>query len=154
MRGLSRVKIAVIGLGYVGLPLAAEFGKKYRTVGFDTNAARIKELKAGRDATLEMTRAQLNVARKLRFSAQTKDLKSCNVFVVTVPTPIDQYKRPVLTPLLNASETVGRALKKGDIVIYESTVYPGCTEEICVPELERFSSLRFNKDFYLSLIHI
>jgi UDP-N-acetyl-D-galactosamine dehydrogenase len=148
MRGLSRQKIAVIGLGYVGLPLAVEFGKKYRTVGFDINAVRIKELKAGRDVTLETTRAELKAARNLRFSAQTKDLKSCNVFIVTVPTPIDQYKRPDLTPLLKASETVGRVLKKGDIVIYESTVYPGCTEEICVPALERFSSLRFNKEFY------
>lgn len=148
MRGLSKYKIAVIGLGYVGLPLAVEFGKKYRTVGFDTNAARIRELKAGRDFTLETTAAELKAARKLRFSAQAKDLKSCNVFIVTVPTPVDQYKRPDLTPLLRASETVGRVLKKGDIVIYESTVYPGCTEEVCVPALERSSSLRFNKEFY------
>src|SRR5712671_6914429 len=148
MRGLSRHRIAVIGLGYVGLPLAVEFGKKYRTVGFDTNPTRIKELKAGRDVTLETTRAELKAARKLRFSAHTKDIKSSNVFIVTVPTPIDQYKRPDLTPLLEASETVGRILKKGDIVIYESTVYPGCTEEVCVPALERFSSLRFNKEFY------
>src|SRR3984957_7845849 len=148
MRGLSRHKIAVIGLGYVGLPLAVEFGKKYRTVGFDINGARIKELKAGRDVTLEATAEELKAARKLRFSAQPRDLKSCNVFIVTVPTPIDQYKRPDLTPLLKASETVGRVLKKGDIVIYESTVYPGCTEEVCVPVLERFSSLQFNKDFY------
>jgi UDP-N-acetyl-D-glucosamine/UDP-N-acetyl-D-galactosamine dehydrogenase len=148
MRGLSKHKIAVIGLGYVGLPLAVEFGKKYRTVGFDNNPTRIKELKSGHDATLEATRAELEATRKLRFSAQSKDLKSCNVFIVTVPTPIDQYKRPDLSPLLKASETVGRVLKKGDIVIYESTVYPGCTEEICVPALERFSSLRFNKDFY------
>jgi len=148
MRGLSKYKIAVIGLGYVGLPLAVEFGKKYRTVGFDTSAARIRELKAGRDVTLETTAAELKATHKLRFSAQAKDLKSCNVFIVTVPTPVDQYKRPDLLPLLRASETVGRALKKGDIVIYESTVYPGCTEEICVPALERFSSLRFNKEFY------
>jgi UDP-N-acetyl-D-galactosamine dehydrogenase len=148
MRGLSRHKIAVIGLGYVGLPLAVEFGKKYRTIGFDINAARIKELKAGRDVTLETTAAELKATRKLRFSAQARDLKSCNVFIVTVPTPIDQYKRPDLTPLLKASETVGRVLKKGDIVIYESTVYPGCTEEVCVPVLERSSSLQFNKEFY------
>ena len=148
MRGLSRHKIAVIGLGYVGLPLAVEFGKKYRTVGFDVNAVRIKQLRAGRDVTLETTSAELKATRKLRFSAQTKDLKSCNLFIVTVPTPIDRYKRPDLTPLLKASETVGSVLKKGDIVIYESTVYPGCTEEICVPALERFSSLRFNKEFY------
>jgi UDP-N-acetyl-D-galactosamine dehydrogenase len=148
MQGLSRCKIAVIGLGYVGLPLAVEFGKKYGTVGFDVNAQRIKELKAGRDVTLETDSVELKAARKLRFSAHTKDLKSSNIFIVTVPTPIDQYKRPDLTPLLKASETVGRVLKKGDIVIYESTVYPGCTEEICVPVLERFSSLRFNKEFY------
>jgi UDP-N-acetyl-D-glucosamine/UDP-N-acetyl-D-galactosamine dehydrogenase len=148
MRGLSKHKIGVIGLGYVGLPLAVEFGKKYRTVGFDINAARIKELKAGRDLTLEITAAEFRTAHKLRFSPHAKDLKSCNVFIVTVPTPIDQYKRPDLAPLLNASETVGRVLKKGDIVIYESTVYPGCTEEVCVPVLERFSSLRFNREFY------
>ncbi len=109
---------------------------------------RIKELKAGRDVTLETTSAELKATRKLRFSAQTKDLKCCDIFIVTVPTPIDRYKRPDLTPLLEASETVGRVLKKGDIVIYESTVYPGCTEEICVPVLERFSSLRFNREFY------
>jgi UDP-N-acetyl-D-galactosamine dehydrogenase len=148
MRGLSRRRIAVIGLGYVGLPLAVEFGRKYRTVGFDINSARIEDLKAGRDRTRETTGAELKATGKLRFTAQTKDLKSCNIFIVTVPTPIDQYKRPDLTPLLKASETVGRVLKKGDIVIYESTVYPGCTEEICVPVLERFSSLRFNKEFY------
>jgi UDP-N-acetyl-D-galactosamine dehydrogenase len=148
MRSSGKYRIAVIGLGYVGLPLAVEFGKKYHTVGFDINARRIKELKAGRDATLEITAEELAATRKLRVSAQSKDLKSCNVYVVTVPTPIDQYKRPDLTPLLKASETVGRVLKKGDIVVYESTVYPGCTEEICVPVLERFSSLRFNKDFF------
>jgi len=148
MRGLSRHVIGVIGLGYVGLPLAVEFGKKYRTVGFDNNPGRIKELQAGRDVTREATGAELKAARKLRFSAQAKHLRSCSVYIVTVPTPIDQYKRPDLKPLLKASETVGRVLKKGDVVIYESTVYPGCTEEICVPVLERFSSLRFNKDFY------
>ncbi len=148
MRGLSRRRVAVIGLGYVGLPLAVEFGKKYRTVGFDSNPVRVRELKAGRDATREATGAELKAARKLRFSTQISDLKSCNFFIVTVPTPIDRYKRPDLTPLLRASETVGRVLKKGDVVVYESTVYPGCTEEICVPVLERNSSLRFNKDFY------
>lgn len=148
MRGLSKLRIGVIGLGYVGLPLAVAFGKKYRTLGFDNNPSRIHELKAGRDVTLETTGADLKVARKLSFSADSEDLDSCNVFIVTVPTPIDQYKRPDLTPLLKASETVGRVLKKGDIVIYESTVYPGCTEEICVPALERFSSLRFNEDFH------
>jgi UDP-N-acetyl-D-galactosamine dehydrogenase len=148
MRGLNRTKIGVIGLGYVGLPLAVEFGKKYRTVGFDINLARIKALKAGHDSTLEATPAELAGAKKLKFSALLADLKACKTFIVTVPTPIDQYKRPDLTPLLKASETVGRVLKKGDIVVYESTVYPGCTEEICVPVLEKFSGLRFNKDFY------
>ncbi len=148
MRGLNKTKIGVIGLGYVGLPLAIEFGKKYRTVGFDINLARIKALKAGHDATLEATAAELKGSKKLKFSARLADLKPCNVFVVTVPTPIDQYKRPDLTPLLKASETVGKVLKKGDTVVYESTVYPGCTEEICVPVLEKFSGLRFNKDFY------
>jgi len=148
MRALSRHKIAVIGLGYVGLPLAVEFGKKYRTVGFDINAARVNDLKAGRDVTLEATRAEIKAARKLSFSAQIRNLKSCDIFIITVPTPIDQYKRPDLTPLLKASETIGRVLKKGDIVVYESTVYPGCTEEVCVPVLERFSGLRFNREFY------
>ncbi len=148
MRGLSKTRIGVIGLGYVGLPLAIEFGKKYRTVGFDINLVRIKALKAGHDSTLEATAAELKASKKLKFSARLADLKTCKVFVVTVPTPIDQYKRPDLTPLLKASETVGKVLKKGDIVVYESTVYPGCTEEICVPVLEKYSGLRFNKDFY------
>jgi UDP-N-acetyl-D-galactosamine dehydrogenase len=148
MRGLSRRRIAVIGLGYVGLPLAVEFGKRYRTLGFDIDAARIKELAAGRDKTLEATREELESAVKLRFSARTGDLAACDVFIVTVPTPIDRYKRPDLRPLVEASATVGRALKKGGVVIYESTVYPGCTEEICVPVLEKASGLRFNRDFY------
>jgi UDP-N-acetyl-D-galactosamine dehydrogenase len=148
MRGLGRHVIGVIGLGYVGLPLAVEFGKKYRTIGFDNNPRRIKELQAGQDLTREASAAELKSARKLRFSARAKDLASCTVYVVTVPTPIDRYKRPDLRPLLRASETVGRVLKKGDVVIFESTVYPGCTEEVCVPALEQFSSLRFNRDFY------
>ena len=148
MRGLPRTKIGVIGLGYVGLPLAIEFGKKYRTVGFDINAARIRSLKAGRDVTLEATSAELKAATKLSFTTRLSELKNCRVFIVTVPTPIDQYKRPDLTPLLGASETVGQVLKKGDIVIYESTVYPGCTEEICVPVLERISGLRYNRSFF------
>jgi UDP-N-acetyl-D-galactosamine dehydrogenase len=148
MRGLPRTKIGVIGLGYVGLPLAMEFGKKYRTIGFDINAARIRSLKAGRDATLEATSTELKAATRLSFTTRLSELKNCRVFIVTVPTPIDQYKRPDLTPLLGASETVGRVLKKGDIVIYESTVYPGCTEEICVPVLERISGLRYNRSFF------
>ena len=148
MRGLTGHKIAVIGLGYVGLPLAVEFGKKFRTVGFDNSPTRIKALKGGHDATRETNTAELKAARNLRFSGRVKDIESCNIYIVTVPTPIDKYKRPDLTPLINASETVGRVLKKGDVVVYESTVYPGCTEEICVPVLERLSSLRFNKDFF------
>jgi UDP-N-acetyl-D-glucosamine/UDP-N-acetyl-D-galactosamine dehydrogenase len=146
--GLGKHRIAVIGLGYVGLPLAVEFGKKYRTLGFDINSERIKALEAGRDETLEIDATELKAAKKLEFTAKAKDIAACTVFIVTVPTPIDRFKRPDLSPLLGASETVGRALKKGDVVIYESTVYPGCTEEVCVPVLERFSSLRFNRDFY------
>jgi UDP-N-acetyl-D-galactosamine dehydrogenase len=145
---LAGKRIAVIGLGYVGLPLAVEFGKKYRTVGFDNNPARVQELKAGRDATREATAADLRAARKLTFSADPGDLKACTIFIVTVPTPVDRYKRPDLGPLLAASETVGRALKRGDLVVYESTVYPGCTEEECVPALERASSLKFNEEFF------
>ncbi|MFO1469123.1 MAG: Vi polysaccharide biosynthesis UDP-N-acetylglucosamine C-6 dehydrogenase TviB [Steroidobacteraceae bacterium] len=148
MRGLNKTTIGVIGLGYVGLPLAVEFGKKYRTVGFDINVQRIRQLSAGQDITLEASRAELKSAKKLRYAHRLADLKRCKVFIVTVPTPIDEYKRPDLTPLVKASETVGKVLKKGDVVVYESTVYPGCTEEICVPVLEKFSGLRFNKDFF------
>ncbi len=141
-------KIGIIGLGYVGLPLAVEFGKKYEVVGFDINTERIKELKQGIDRTLETTEKELKEATKLHFSHQIDDLKSVNIFIVTVPTPIDQYKRPDLRPLVSASRTVGKMLKKGDIVIYESTVYPGCTEEDCVPVLEENSGLKFNVDFF------
>jgi UDP-N-acetyl-D-glucosamine/UDP-N-acetyl-D-galactosamine dehydrogenase len=144
---LNGCRIAVIGLGYVGLPLAVEFGKRYRTVGFDINAGRVAELKRGRDSTLETTRAELKSAGQLAFSTEPADLKRCRVYIVTVPTPIDQYKRPDLRPLIGASETVGKVLSKGDVVVYESTVYPGCTEEVCVPILERESGLRFNRDF-------
>ena len=145
---LRKSRIGVIGLGYVGLPLAVEFGKRYPTVGFDVRPARIAELERGRDATLEVTRSELKGARQLAFSSKASALKRCNAFIVTVPTPIDRHKRPDLTPLTRASETVGKALKRGAVVIYESTVYPGCTEEICVPILERCSGLRFNRDFY------
>jgi len=148
MQVLGRAKIAVIGLGYVGLPLAVEFGKKFRTVGFDTNAARIAELRLGRDSTLEATAEDLESSSKLSFADKAKDLKACKIFIVTVPTPIDKYKRPDLEPLLKATETIGKVLKKDDIVIYESTVYPGCTEDVCVPVLERVSKLKFNRDFY------
>jgi len=141
-------KIGVIGLGYVGLPLAVEFGKIVSVVGFDINEARINELKTGFDKTLEVDREELMGAVNLSFSADPKDLKGVNFFIVTVPTPVDQYKKPDLTPLKKASETVGQVLKKGDIVIYESTVYPGCTEEDCVPVLEKFSGLKFNVDFF------
>ncbi|WP_235694171.1 Vi polysaccharide biosynthesis UDP-N-acetylglucosamine C-6 dehydrogenase TviB [Caenibius tardaugens] len=141
-------RIAVIGLGYVGLPLAIEFGKKYPVSGFDINQERIAELREGRDSTLEVEADEFGLASQLSFSSDLEDLRDCNVFIVTVPTPIDQYKRPDLTPLIKASETVGRVLKRGDIVIYESTVYPGATEEDCVPVLEKTSGLTFNVDFF------
>ena len=141
-------KIAIIGLGYVGLPLAIEFGKKYPTTGFDINGPRIAALISGHDSTLEVDEAELKQATQLNYTADMEQLKSCNIYIVTVPTPIDSHKRPDLTPLEKASETVGKVLSKGDIVIYESTVYPGATEEVCVPILERHSGLTFNKDFY------
>lgn len=145
---LSATKIALIGLGYVGLPLAVEFGKQYPTTGFDINAARIAELNAGKDSTLEVEPELLAEATKLRFSSLLEDIAECNVYIVTVPTPIDAAKRPDLTPLEKASKAIGKVLKPGDTVIYESTVYPGCTEEVCVPILERVSGLRFNEQFF------
>ncbi len=145
---LRGCRIGVVGLGYVGLPLAVEFGKHFDTVGFDIKAARIAELKAGKDSTLECSPAELRAAKQLKYSTSLKDLGKCRVFVITVPTPIDRYNRPDLTPLERSSETVGKVLKQGDVVVYESTVYPGCTEEICVPILERVSGLKFNKDFF------
>jgi UDP-N-acetyl-D-galactosamine dehydrogenase len=145
---LRRCRIGVVGLGYVGLPLAVEFGKRFDTVGFDIKRERIAELARGRDSTLETTRAELRAAKRLTFTSDIKALGRCRVYIVTVPTPIDDYKRPDLTPLERASESLGSVLKKGDIVIYESTVYPGCTEEVCVPILERVSGLQFNKDFF------
>ena len=148
MNEFANLKLAIIGLGYVGLPLAVEFGKKRTVVGFDISARRIAELRAGKDHTLETETSELRAAKHLIFSTESVDLRSCNVFIVTVPTPIDAHKRPDLTPLIKASETIGSALKKGDIVIYESTVYPGATEEECVPVLERVSGLTFNRDFY------
>lgn len=140
--------LAIIGLGYVGLPLAVEFGKKYPVIGFDVNESRISELKSGIDRTLEVNRGDLELASHLSYTSNSTDLKSAQIFIVTVPTPIDGANRPDLAPLIKASQTVGHALKKGDIVIYESTVYPGCTEEICVPVLERMSNLKFNIDFF------
>ena len=145
---LGDKKIAIIGLGYVGLPLAVEFGKTRPIIGFDINQKRIAELEGGEDQTLEVTSEELKHAKQLSYTADIGQLKAAQVFIVTVPTPIDSVNRPDLTPLVKASETVGKSLKKGDVVIYESTVYPGCTEEICVPVLENFSGLKFNKDFY------
>jgi UDP-N-acetyl-D-galactosamine dehydrogenase len=148
MLNLRRCRIAVVGLGYVGLPLAVEFGKRYETLGFDVKPERIAQLRAGRDTTLEVTREELKSAAQLSFTTELADLKRCRVFIVTVPTPIDEYKRPDLTPLVRASESVGKVLRRGSIVVYESTVYPGCTEEVCVPILERESGLKFNQDFF------
>ena len=140
--------IAIIGLGYVGLPLAVEFGKKYQVTGFDIDQRRIGELREGKDVTDEVEPEELRQATGLSFTDQLADIKDCNIYIVTVPTPIDRYKKPDLTPLRKASETVGKVLKEGDIVIYESTVYPGCTEDDCVPILEEQSGLKYNADFY------
>jgi len=145
---LADLRIAIIGLGYVGLPLAVEFGKKGPVIGFDINQKRIDELKSGQDHTLEVTPEELQQSQNLSFSANLDDLEQSNFFIVTVPTPVDQVNRPDLTPLRKASETVGQALKKGDIVVYESTVYPGATEEVCIPILEKISGLKFNQDFF------
>lgn len=144
----SNIKISIIGLGYVGLPLAVEFGKKYPTVGFDINKKRIEELKRGFDRTKEIEKEQLEQAKFLEFSIDTAAIKDSTVYIITVPTPIDKFKKPDLKPLLSASKTVGKLLKKGDVVIYESTVYPGCTEEDCVPILEKESGLKYNQDFF------
>jgi UDP-N-acetyl-D-galactosamine dehydrogenase len=154
---MNKHKISIIGLGYVGLPLAVEFGKKYPTIGFDINQSRIAELSSGHDATLEVTDDYLKSVingvdcepgSSIKFSYNTDDIADSNIYIITVPTPVDSYNRPDLTPLYKASETVGRVMKKGDIVIYESTVYPGVTEEECVPVLERVSGMKFNEDFY------
>lgn len=145
---LNNIKIAVIGLGYVGLPLAVEFGKKYPTIGFDISQKRVNELNEGHDHTLEVEPEELKQATQLSYSAETADLGQANIYIVTVPTPINKFKQPDLKPLIKASETIGKTLKKDDIVIYESTVYPGATEDDCVPVLERVSGLKFNEDFY------
>ena len=145
---LQNKTIAIIGLGYVGLPLAVEFGKQRATLGFDVNQDRIAELQSGQDHTLECSPEELHSAKHLRYSATAQELEVAQVFIVTVPTPVDQANRPDMTPLVRASETVGKALKAGDVVIYESTVYPGATEEVCVPVLEKFSGLKFNQDFF------
>ncbi len=144
----TEVRLAVIGLGYVGLPLAVEFGKKRSVIGFDIHEARIESLRQGVDRTLEVDSTELAEAKGLQFTCDPEDLAQANVYIVTVPTPIDDFKQPDLTPLIRASETIGRVLKKGDIVIYESTVYPGATEEDCVPVLEKVSGLHFNVDFF------
>ncbi len=145
--GISK-KIAIVGLGYVGLPLAVEFGKKRSILGFDIDKLRIEELRSGIDSTLEVAKTELEKANFLKFSCESDDLHDCKIFIVTVPTPIDDVNRPDLTPIIKASETVAKSLKVGDIVIYESTVFPGCTEEVCVPILERVSGLVFNQDFF------
>lgn len=148
MLQLSDLKIAIIGLGYVGLPLAVEFGKQLPVVGFDIQQKRIQELKNGQDHTLEVSSEELKQATQLTYSAHLDDLRSCNFFIVTVPTPIDEFKQPDLTPLIKASTSIGEVLKKGDVVVYESTVYPGATEEACIPVLEQVSGLKFNQDFF------
>ena len=148
MLDINNIRIAVIGLGYVGLPLAVEFGKQHSVVGFDINKSRIAALTAGTDHTLEVSDEELTQALHLSYSSDIQALKDCNFFIVTVPTPIDDYKQPDLTPLIKASEAIGSLLKQDDIVVYESTVYPGATEEVCIPVLEKVSGLTFNQDFY------
>ncbi len=145
---MNESKIAIIGLGYVGLPLAIEFGKLFETVGFDVKQSRIEELLAGKDSTFEVTSEELKNATLLSFTCNEEDIKNSNIYIITVPTPIDDFKKPDLVPLISASRTVGKLLKNGDLVIYESTVYPGATEEICIPILENESKLTFNKDFF------
>lgn len=146
---LEQLKIAIIGLGYVGLPLAVEFGKHKPTIGFDINENRILELKNGHDHTLEVTSDELRHVQQLSYTANIEQLQNSNFFIVTVPTPIDDFKQPDLTPLIKASQSIAKVLKKGDIVVYESTVYPGATEEVCIPELEKYSGLKFNQDFFV-----
>ncbi|WNO61704.1 Vi polysaccharide biosynthesis UDP-N-acetylglucosamine C-6 dehydrogenase TviB [Rheinheimera sp. MMS21-TC3] len=145
---LTKARIAIIGLGYVGLPLAVEFGKKYPTLGFDINKSRVEQLQAGHDSTLEVSDQELQQTEQLSYSHNAADLANCNIYIVTVPTPIDEHKQPDLTPLVKASEMLGKVVTKGDIIIYESTVYPGATEEVCIPVVERVSGLVFNKDFF------
>ena len=146
---LEQLRIAIIGLGYVGLPLAVEFGKHKPTIGFDINENRILELKNGHDHTLEVSSDELKHVQQLAYTANIQDLQSSNFFIVTVPTPIDDFKQPDLTPLIKASQSIAKVLKKGDIVVYESTVYPGATEEVCIPELEKYSGFKFNQDFFV-----
>lgn len=142
------LKLAIVGLGYVGLPLALEFAKKRKVIGFDINEKRIAELNSGIDKNLEFNKDELKSSNQLNFTNNNEDLKSANCYIITMPTPVDKFKKPDLTPLLKASKTIGKTIKQGDLVIYESTVYPGCTEEVCVPVLEKFSKLKFNQDFF------
>ncbi len=144
---IQQAKIAVIGLGYVGLPLAVEFAGQYPTIGFDINQSRIDELKAGKDSTLEVEPAELSKLKNMSFTADPQDIRHCNIYIVAVPTPIDEFKQPDLKPLQSACRTVGAALKQGDVVIFESTVFPGASEEVCVPILVQVSGLKFNRDF-------
>lgn len=148
MRSLTECRIGVVGLGYVGLPLAVEFGDHFETIGFDINTQRIRELLDGVDKSLEVEPDRLAAVKNLGYTSDPEDLKSCNVYIITVPTPIDRNKRPDLTPLIKSSTTIGGVISKGDIVVYESTVYPGATEEVCIPILEAESGLKFNQDFY------
>ena len=148
MFDLNNTKIGIIGLGYVGLPLAVELGKKYPTVGFDINSARVRELKSGKDSTLECEPEELKLATQLTYTDVAEEVADCNVYIVTVPTPIDEFKRPDLRPLQSASNAVGKILRKNDVVIFESTVYPGATEEVCVPIMEQVSGLTYNQDFF------
>jgi UDP-N-acetyl-D-galactosamine dehydrogenase len=148
MFNLDQTRIGIIGLGYVGLPLAVEFGKSIPTVGFDINTKRIDELKSGKDHTLEVSPEEMKEATKISYTSDLQTLKTCNFFIVTVPTPVDEFKRPDLRPVESASRTIGQVLKKGDVAVFESTVYPGCTEEICVPIMEKLSGLKFNVDFF------
>ena len=145
---MTDIKIAIVGLGYVGLPLAVEFGKKFQTVGFDINESRVNDLIKAKDFTLEVSTQEINASSGLQFTTDINEINSCNIFIITVPTPIDHNKAPDLMPLINASQTIGSILKVDDIIIYESTVYPGATEEVCVPILEKYSGLKFNQDFY------
>ena len=145
---IKNLKLAVIGLGYVGLPLALEFSKKKTVIGFDINKTRINELNSGVDKNLEFKKKNLLSSKKIKFTNKIEHLRSANCFIITVPTPINNKKKPDLKPLLDASKMIGKIIKKGDIIIYESTVYPGCIEEVCVPELEKYSKLKFNLDFF------
>ena len=151
MFDIKNIRIGIVGLGYVGLPLAVEFGKKYPTVGFDIHEGRVAELEGGTDSTLECSSEELADAKHLTYAANVEQIADCNFYIVTVPTPIGDSNRPLLTPLRAASNTLGRVIKKGDIVVYESTVYPGATEEFCVPLLEAGSGLKMNDDFFRRL---